>query len=169
MPITREMLAKYVLPTFIETGTYRCEAVDHARDLGFQAIHTMDVDKKHVDAARAKGYENVYQGDSPDVLAKILPDIEGPITFWLDAHPFERPLDIFHTRFPLMRELRTIREHVREGGHVLLMDDMRVVGEWEKALLMHGLKLLWPHAELGWEGDRYCDDDILVCDLRGGK
>ena len=168
MPITREFLSQYVLPTFVESGTYRCEAVDLARDLGFQSIYTMDIEKKYVDAAKAKGY-NAYCGDSPDILAKILPGIEGPITFWLDAHPFAKPMDIFQTRFPLMRELRAIRKHANAEEHVILMDDMRILGDWEKELLLYGMELLWPHAELRWHGDRYCKDDILCCDLRGAQ
>ena len=167
MPITASMLRQYVQPTFIETGTFKCEAVDLARQLGFQMIHTIDLCQSYVDAAKAKGYHAAYCGDSPDVLAKILPVIDGPITFWLDAHPFERPLDIFHTRFPLMRELRAIHQYANDAKHVLLMDDMRVMNAWEKQLLLHGLQLLWPDGVVRWHGDRYCDDDILCYDLRG--
>ncbi|MFA7177600.1 MAG: hypothetical protein WC114_10155 [Smithellaceae bacterium] len=168
MPITREMLSQYVQPTFVESGTYQCEAVDLARELGFQTIHTIDIEPKHVDAAKAKGY-NAYCGDSPAVLAKILPGIEGQITFWLDAHPFVKPMDIFHTHFPLMRELRSIKKYADPEKHVLLMDDMRIVPDLEKELLLDWLDMLWPDGVVRWHGDRYCDDDILCCDLRGER
>ena len=165
MPITKQVLEQYISPTFVETGTYGCGAVSLARDLGFQLIHTIDINRKFVKRARRRGYAAHY-GDSPDILAKILPAIEGPITFWLDAHPCGIPIDIFQSQFPLMRELRAILANANPGKHVILIDDMRMVGPWEKKLVTCGLQLLWPHAELRWHGDCFTSDDILCCDMR---
>jgi hypothetical protein len=169
MPITRAMLEKYVSPTFLETGTFTGEAVELALKLGFTTVHTIEIDPKRVRKVRAKNLPNttVYEGSGPDVLARILPGIEGPITFWLDSHPFQKPMDIFLTKFPLMRELRAIHKYAKPGAHVIAMDDMRIVPPWELAILKFGIQLLWPHAVLRFEGDRYCEDDIMVADLRG--
>ena len=161
MPMTKQVLEQHILPTFIETGTFKCGTTNLARTLGFQTIHTIDCNRKFTIRARRRGYVNAHCGDSPEVLARILPGIEGPITFWLDAHKCSVPIDIFHTEFPLMRELRAIHEHANTCKHIVLIDDMRMIGSWEKRLLVYGIQLLWPNALLSHYGDKFTTDDIL--------
>ena len=159
MPIRKEVLEKYVSPTFVETGTYHGETVALAKTLGFGAIHTMDIEQGYAD--NGKGV-NAYCGDSPDILAKILPGIDGPITFWLDAHPLITPMSLFLTHFPLMRELLAIKQHAKTDHHAILMDDMRTFTADEQAILEASCKILWPGAQISRENG-IATDDIMVC------
>lgn len=69
----------------------------------------------------------VLEGNSFDVLETLLPTIQEPCLFWLDAHYPElygsAPLDPVHT-LPLVKELELVLK--RPYNDVILIDDLRV-------------------------------------------
>jgi hypothetical protein len=73
----------------IETGTYYG---DGALDLAkfFRTVHTIELSPKWHEFAsrRLAEFKNVtcHLGDSAEVLARILPEINEPVLFYLDAH-----------------------------------------------------------------------------------
>lgn len=75
--------------TFVETGTYTGITTARAASL-FKTVHTVELHPKLYEAAKKFLQNNknitVHNGDSADVLKKILPTIEGSIVLWLDAH-----------------------------------------------------------------------------------
>jgi len=137
-----------------------------ARNIGFGSCWSCDINQASVDAARADGFANTHCMPSPEFLAMILPTLSGTITFWLDAHPCVKPMDITLQTVPLLAELAAIREHANDGPHTILIDDMRVIS-FEHQTLLHGeIRRLWPTCEFRlWEDD-LAPDDILAVSLK---
>jgi hypothetical protein len=68
----------------------------------------------------------VHEGDSAAVLPRILDSLDQPTLFWLDAHPCS-DRSVRDAPVPLLAELAAIAGH-RVEGHVILIDDMRLMG-----------------------------------------
>src|SRR5205814_997927 len=95
---------------------------------------------------------HLLAGESPAVLRHILPQIQTPICFWLDAHfpGAHHKLKLYEAvqeddiRLPLERELEVIKELRPQGKDVILIDDLRIYekdnwewGNLDKAGLEH--------------------------------
>jgi len=167
MPLAKEMLEKHVKPLFVETGTFHGEAVAMALELGFGRVVTVEWNPEWAAevAARYRGDARVrvLQGDSADHLTKVVPTINGPATFWLDAHPLVTPMPLFDPQFPLLRELLTIKRFLKGTGHTILIDDLRTFSQEERAMLVFAMKQLWPEAEHSFYSDRIATDDVYCC------
>lgn len=135
LPPSYNLLAKYPNRYFVESGSYRGDAIQQALDAGFQQIRSMDVDKENVtfchnrfDLYRGK-YPNIYirQGDSSKDFYQLFGGIREPITFWLDAHSqlFEDEMEM-GCPFPLLKELEQIAAHPVKN-HTILIDDVLVL------------------------------------------
>jgi len=174
MPLPKNVLSRFMNPTFIETGTYQTESVELALALGFKTIYTVDVDQGFAQSAiqKYKDRPNIhaFHGDSAAMLRDVLPTINTPITFWLDAHPLITPMPLFDPQFPLLRELLELRLLLDPGKpHVILMDDMRTFGASELEMLKFAMKQLWPEATHEILPSVYAAQDIYCCVLRPGK
>jgi len=97
------------------------------------------------------------------MLEKLVPKLNSPTTFWLDAHPLIVPMPLFNPDFPLLRELLTIKRLLKGTGHVILMDDMRTYSPYEKEILVFAMKQLFPDWGHGFYADRLTDDDVYWC------
>lgn len=120
--------------TFIETGTLHGDGVDYALEAGFAKVISIEINEQLATAAKKK-YETeprvtIYQGNSPDVLRDILPEIHEPVLFWLDAHfpggdaklaEYKDELDP-DKNVPLEVELKLINK--REYDDVIICDDL---------------------------------------------
>ncbi len=129
MPIEKDMLANYMNPVFIETGTYEGNTVQKAVELGFEIIYSIEVDPNlHVKATeRFADVPSVrlLWGDTVDILPQILRELDQPATFWLDAHAIS-PQYVGNHPVPIMQELAMIAQHPIRT-HSILIDDRRML------------------------------------------
>jgi hypothetical protein len=116
--------------TWVETGTYLGDTAAflarHAR-----AVVTIEPEPElfRRAAQRFAGQPKVrvVNGTSEAVLPGLLPELQGPVCFWLDGHysagiTFRGAQDT-----PIQQELATIEGHLsRLGSVVVLVDDIRM-------------------------------------------
>lgn len=126
--------------TFIETGTLYGDGVDFALDSGFERVISIEINEELVNRARTKYANNnkvtILHGNSPDVLKTLLPSIDEPVLFWLDAHfpgcdanlaSYRDELDK-SKRIPLEDELTIIGQH--KFDNVIICDDLWIYEDW---------------------------------------
>jgi hypothetical protein len=128
MPITAETLRKHKTgPWFIETGCEDGNGVQAALDAGFDAVCSIELNRRSVDRVRQRFLGRpvtIMQGSSPLLLPQVLREIKMPVTFWLDAHPEDWS--------PVLQELAALREHPIKT-HTILIDDRRLMhGAWKE-------------------------------------
>jgi hypothetical protein len=113
--------------TFVETGTYLGEMVE-AVARHFQFVFSIELDERLFRRARFRlgSLANVVllQGDSSDLLAGVIPRIEGRCVFWLDGHYSGGQTGRGSDNTPIRRELEQIAGASR-AGDVILIDDAR--------------------------------------------
>lgn len=126
--VVEQYMRNSVLKIFIETGTYKGDMIYGALPY-FNEIYSIELNKNLCSRARKKflGYRNVHvlQGQSGEVLPKLLNDIDEPCLFWLDAHWSGGSTAKGDIETPIMQEMRCILEHSRANEHVILIDDAR--------------------------------------------
>jgi hypothetical protein len=134
------MLKKYVrvagwagIPVFraaVETGTYRGDGTSVLAEL-FSTVHTIELSPKWYEfsSQRLAGFKNVvcHQGDSAEVLERLVSSIRGPATFFLDAHFAGGETARGKDEVPLLRELEVLSR--RRYADLILIDDLRLVGK----------------------------------------
>lgn len=122
------------IETFIETGTLWGAGVDYALESGFKKIISIEINTQLADKAKEK-YSNepkvtIIEGSSPVVLRDILPSINAPVLFWLDAHfpGADANLDAYKAELdasdnvPLEIELSIIKD--RDCKDIIICDDL---------------------------------------------
>jgi hypothetical protein len=127
--LLRDTAEHHGLNVLVETGTYMGETAWSLRSR-FGRIETIELEPTLARLARIRFARtpnvNVHEGDSADVLPRILASLREPALFWLDAHP-----STDHTArggaIPLRAELDAIAAHP-VAGHVILVDDLRLLG-----------------------------------------
>lgn len=111
---------RYGLRTMVETGTNLGQMI-HALLPQMDQIHSVERDDWSYRRAlrRFAGNPKVHmvQGDSAEVLPRLLPSIRRPALFWLDAHNFDKET-------PIREELAAIAANW-VPGHVVLIDDSK--------------------------------------------
>jgi len=130
-----EHIKNYSPSVFIETGTYKGKMV-YAIQPHIKEIYSIELDETHFKNAQKRfaGYSNIriLQGQSGEVLPRILKDIDKPCLFWLDAHYSGGSTAKGRTNTPILQELQCILNHKRAEEHVILIDDARLfVGEYD--------------------------------------
>lgn len=174
MPLKRSVLEKYLNEIFVETGTWKGDAVALALELGFKYIFSIEQDKDRWGTA-AKRFINlrnvcILHGGSESVLPSMMSHVGKPATFWLDAHAGGSPIHPDVSKCPLLDELRIISEH-RIKTHTILIDDMKYFRKpngWlgvtqhqiEKALLAINSEY-----RFSYEPGQRDEHDILVASL----
>lgn len=117
---------QFGLNVLIETGTYRGDMVEAMRK-NFTRIHSIELGDELYSAARARfdGVENVviHHGDSGEVLGALLPSLQEPALFWLDAHYSRGDTAHGSLETPIEKELSKIFGD--PNAHVILIDDAR--------------------------------------------
>jgi hypothetical protein len=115
---------------FIESGTYFGDTVANIQDK-FQKVYTIDVSQSLYDKAkqRFQGNANVtcYHGDSATVMKNLLPLIQEPCIFWLDAHWSMGNTEFKDVHVPLYKELDVIVAEMKFPSLVII-DDVRLFG-----------------------------------------
>src|ERR1035437_6144808 len=111
--------------TFIETGTNEGEMVAAIRDC-FERIYSIELDATLFARAKERfrngSHIEIIQGNSGEVLEKILKTISSPCLFWLDAHYSGGTTAKSDSETPILAELEQILRH-EVKTHVVLIDD----------------------------------------------
>lgn len=125
-----EVLARYPNIVFIETGTYMGGGVRLAKATGFKRVISIELDPERAANVRraladVPGVE-LYEGDTVEILPKILAELDEPATIFLDAHPIGAAdkCKVGRQKWPLTEELRLIASQSKRKDHTLLIDDI---------------------------------------------
>lgn len=127
-----DMIQRYSLRTFVETGTGLGESLLHVVQNGFESILSCEIDKKTFDRLPAFLFADrrvaIQNERSTTFLLGALKDPR-PACIFLDAHFTGSyvgvPIDPSE-RTPLREELAIIAELRSEGLDVIIIDDLRV-------------------------------------------
>jgi hypothetical protein len=132
------LIQQYNARAFVETGTGFGFGVHHASQFPFNLIVSVEILAAEVERLRPPFADDkrihLIAGQSPTVLRQVLPQIQSPIIFWLDAHfpgahHHEQSYDATaqqQVRLPLESELQVIKELRPDGKDVILIDDLRI-------------------------------------------
>jgi hypothetical protein len=122
----RDYAQRYGLSVLVETGTYYGEMVA-AMQRRFDEIHSVEFDSRLAERAQKKfsrwPHIHILEGDSQQVVPKILKSLNRPALFWLDAGYYGWA-GLQGDKQRLTTELEAILGH-RIRDHVILMDDAR--------------------------------------------
>lgn len=153
---------------FIETGTAGGDGVFMALVAGFGEVYSTELmeDLHKTSKSRLKDQKNVhlYLGDSATSLKKILPLIQEPCLFWLDAHFAGE----YQENCPILRELEAIASSPIKN-HTILVDDVRCFGtHYYDYITIEQVKesiyRINPNYEITFE-DGYIKNDVLVAKI----
>lgn len=126
--IIKSYLKRYQLREFIETGTHLGDTLADVASNRSVSCHSIELDHDLYTQAdnRFCNWQNVktHQGDSGEVLPKILTTLHGPALFWLDGHYSGGVTAKGKADTPISIELEAILDS-RIKGHVVLIDDAR--------------------------------------------
>ena len=171
--LSKNVLLKYLNPYFLETGTANGDCVRLALELGFEKTFSIELDEtlqnENIEKYKSFIDDNklsLITGDSLWELINIVPKLDKPTTFWLDAHVDFGPMGT--KRCPLYEELSSIKTSPIKT-HTILIDDMRILGEhWGEGISVEGLKEklieINPDYKFTFE-DGHAPNDILVAYL----
>lgn len=125
--VVRGYARRFDLGVFVETGTYLGDMVQAVRRR-FATVYSIELAPELYERARKRfaGRADVHiaQGDSTQILPRVLESISSPALFWLDAHASGGPTVMGSKVTPVVEELQAILSHaVRD--HVVLIDDAR--------------------------------------------
>lgn len=115
------------LRSFIETGTFRGDTAQWAA-AHFEEVSTIELSPIYHAAAAQRFARNrrvrALVGNSPTVLAELVPKLSAPALFWLDAHWSGLDTSGRDRECPLLDELAPITASPLD--HVVLVDDARL-------------------------------------------
>ncbi len=152
-----ELISKYNLDTFVETGTLYGDGIDYALTYPFKHIHSIEIIPELALKASLKYSSNsrvtIHTGNSADVLPDIVDNIDGNILFWLDAHfpgadakirPYAEMKNIPYTEnLPLEKEIQSIAKRVDKFKDCLILDDLWIYEDCKD----HGLSTFDNHCK----------------------
>jgi hypothetical protein len=118
-------LARHGLKTFVETGTFKGDTLAAVATTGARAL-SVELSHDYFNRAnqRFSGRKNVelHQGDSGDVLPRIVATLQEPALFWLDGHYSAGETAHGALASPISAEVQCIFGSPIKG-HVILIDD----------------------------------------------
>ena len=169
-------LKQYLNPIFIETGSFHGGGIATALKAGFKKIYSIEVKQEYYDECTEKftqeikeGRVNLILGDSLVELGKLVPKLDRPATFWLDAHNHCGGYGV--KQCPLYEELDAIAAHPIKS-HTLLIDDVRLFGDqetWGKKIthedVVERVKTVNKNYDITYEHG-FQKDDVLVALLK---
>lgn len=172
MTISSHILKKYSNRSnvFIETGTYLGQTSQSAAEMGFSKVYTIELAPHYYKSAKIKlspfkQIECVF-GDSQIELPKILDKVNESAVFWLDGHFSGGDTGSGIDSVPLYKELEIIQSH-HIKDHVILIDDIRLIGNEWKSISMDGLKerclKINQNYKFSFENGYVPNDILVVC------
>lgn len=120
------------IETFIETGTFRAETILKMCNL-FSNCHTIELSPDLYDKAREKYASTAitfHNGDSVKTLGRLIPEINEPAIFFLDAHWCGRESAQGNIDVPLIEEIQLIAD--RPYNDLVIIDDFRLFSTNDK-------------------------------------
>lgn len=122
----------YSTGTFVESGTLYGEMVEAMREV-FRQIYSIELQHDYFISAKNKfepfPHIHIIQGDSGKVLPSILGKLEEATLFFLDGHYSGGATAQGDKDCPLLEELSCIFNATDLWGHVILIDDARLMGK----------------------------------------
>jgi hypothetical protein len=122
----KEYAKAFNLSILVETGTYMGDMVYAMKD-NFRKIMSIELSPELMEAAKKRfaNFEHIeiLNGDSGQIIPKILSSVSEPVLFWLDAHYSGGFTAKDKVETPIIKELQYIFE--LPCNHVILIDDAR--------------------------------------------
>lgn len=108
------------LEVLVETGTNHAHML-YVQRHWFRELYSIELDASKAASARRKFSQDpkvhILEGDSAEVLPRLLPGLKRPCLFWLDGHDFDHST-------PVRSELDALfRDPIQD--HVILIDDAK--------------------------------------------
>jgi len=180
---------KYNIKTFIETGTYKGDAIKYALNFGFEKIFSIElitsIYQECVEIFKNEDRVILLNDNSINGLKKILTSYNVGITlFWLDAHlpqihkEFDNSIEINYNKnkdilIPLEKELYTITNNKDFSKDVFIIDDLRIYergpferGEWLEIINFYpdGIKFVFDMLDkTHFIVCSYNDEGYIIC------
>lgn len=134
---------------FIETGTFKGDTTASVSNL-FRKIHTIELSEDYYNKATKRFHDqthiNCHFGDSTEMLIDLIPSINEPIIYYLDAHYSGGETAHGAEEVPLLRELTEINK--RSFRDIIIIDDVRLFGK--KGTSGCDGDPEWPSMEYNW-------------------
>jgi hypothetical protein len=126
--ILRGYARTFGLHTFVETGTHMGDTIFALRR-HFDRLFSIELSPDLFRLTRQRFERDpritILQGDSAEVLPRILQPLSEPCMFWLDGHYSGGPTARGNRESPVVQELECILGHPCKD-HVVLIDDARL-------------------------------------------
>ena len=117
----------FSIDTLVESGTYLGEMVEAQRSR-FHKIISIELSPELFEKAKTRFHRHDHVellcGDSGELLKTVVPALDKPAIFWLDAHYSGGNTARGKEDTPILKELRTIYQS--KLPHVILIDDARL-------------------------------------------
>lgn len=124
--IIRNIAGEYGIRTFVETGTYKGEMV-YAQFPFFNQIYSIELSESLFNECvkKFRRFPNIklIQGDSGEVLNRLVPQLSKPSIFWLDAHYSAGITARGNIDCPIEKELDAVGNSNYE--HIVVIDDAK--------------------------------------------
>lgn len=178
MPLpSLEIIKQFNTPYFVETGTCngsslfkiikmdKFEKIFSVEALQKSPYHDFDFVQKQCDK-----FNNVYLtlDDSTHYLKTLIPNLDKPTTFWLDAHyAGTAPKHAYEKPTPLYDELLTIKNS-KINEHVIMIDDVRDFGLYgvTKETIETVLYNINPEYNIYYTDCKAAKNDVLIATLK---
>lgn len=118
---------KYDCKILVETGTFRGDMIE-AQKNNFDKLYSVELSVDFWEKAKQRfkndTHINLIQGDSAEVLPKLVPTLNQPTLFWLDGHYCGGTTALSAVECPIYAEIDAVFKSNK--GHVMLIDDARL-------------------------------------------
>jgi hypothetical protein len=113
----KEIIKKYNIKTFIETGTNEAKTTKVMSAL-VDSVHTIELNETFYENCKntLKDFKNVsiHNGSSEKILNELLPNVDDSIIFYLDAH--------WYSYCPILDELDAIYRNGKKNSIIVIHD-----------------------------------------------
>lgn len=129
-----EYSRRFHTPIFVETGTFKGYTIAAVHNK-FKEAYTIELGTSlYIKANKTFNHKHnvtFLHGNSSDILKQLMPLIDRPCMFWLDAHYSGVGTMRGSADTPIMDELSAIAKHTFKARDVILIDDARCFGAKE--------------------------------------
>ena len=155
----RPIIVQHGLANFIETGCHTGDGLVWARHNGLLNLYSCDIMQNYVNMCKQKiPTASIFLQDSATFLTTVLPFVNDPCLFWLDAHLghifYGSPITDKDINFPLVTELDIIRKKENVKKDVIIIDDTRIIRSTDNETYEEGLD------------ERYYMDNLTIQQIR---
>ena len=168
MPISKEVLSKYIGDVFVETGSSTGNGIKTALDCGFKEIYSCEpnLDLCKVCVNRFQGLEEVhlFNMESTQFLKEYFTmNCVSNATYWLDSHINSKRDQVYNKPSPILDELNIIFEMSPDSDYTILIDDVRLFRKSKWGVKLEDiLKVANNYGLNASYEDGYTKGDILV-------